>query len=76
MQPFSVKTLWAILVAPALYAIVYFALQQLHGWPGIFCKGILFSSMFIAAALYLNLTPDAAPVINTLKKKLGIRSTQ
>jgi O-antigen/teichoic acid export membrane protein len=76
MQPFSVKTLWAILMAPALYAIVYFALQQLHGWPGIFCKGILFSSMFIAAALYLNLTPDAAPVINTLKKKLGIRSTQ
>jgi O-antigen/teichoic acid export membrane protein len=76
MQPFSVKTLWAILMAPALYAIVYFALQHVHGWPGILCKGILFSSMFVAAALYLNLTPDAAPVITTLKKKLGITSRQ
>jgi O-antigen/teichoic acid export membrane protein len=73
MQPFTVKTLRSVLMAPALYCITYFILQQVHGWTGIFCKGILFSSMFIAAALYLNLTPDAIPVLKTLKKKLGLQ---
>jgi O-antigen/teichoic acid export membrane protein len=71
MQPFSVNTLWALCMALAFYCICYFILQQVHGWPGIFCKGIFYSSMFIAGALYLNLTPDALPVINTFKKKLG-----
>jgi O-antigen/teichoic acid export membrane protein len=74
MQPFSVKSLWAIVMAPVLYVITYFALRHLHGWPGIICKGILFSSLFIAAAFYLNLTPDALPVLNTLKKRLGIKA--
>jgi O-antigen/teichoic acid export membrane protein len=72
MQPFSVKTLWAIVMAPALYLVTYLIAQNIHGWAGIFCKGILYSGMFIAATLYLNLTPDAVPVLNTFKKKLGI----
>jgi O-antigen/teichoic acid export membrane protein len=75
MQPFSIKTLWTLLMALALYSITYFILQNLHGWPGIFCKGILYSSLFIGGALYLNLTPDALPVLDTLKKKLGIRGS-
>ena len=73
MQPFSVKTLWAILMAPAIYVMVYFILQHLYGWPGIICKGLLYSSIFIAAAWYLKLTPDALPLVNTLKKKSGIK---
>ena len=72
MQPFSVKTLWTILMAPALYGITYFATQYLHGWPAIISRGVLFSGMFITAALYLNLTPDAIPIINTIKKRLGM----
>jgi O-antigen/teichoic acid export membrane protein len=76
MQPFSINTLWAILMAPALFALTYFVTQQLDGWAGIVCKAILYSSTFIACVWYFKLTPDSAPVINTLKKKLGIRSTQ
>jgi O-antigen/teichoic acid export membrane protein len=75
MQPFSIKTLWAILMALVLYVITYLMLQHITGWAGIFCKGILYSSLFIAVALYLNLTPDAIPVLNTLKKKLGFRNS-
>jgi O-antigen/teichoic acid export membrane protein len=73
MQPFSIKTLWALLMALVLYGITYLTLQNITGWAGIFCKGILYSSLFIAGALYLNLTPDAIPVLNTLKKRLGIK---
>jgi hypothetical protein len=75
MQPFSIKTLWTMLMALILYCVTYFILQQVHGWAGIISKGLLFSSMFVAAAFYLNLTPDAVPVLNTLKKKLGIKGT-
>ncbi|MBP6431846.1 MAG: lipopolysaccharide biosynthesis protein [Ferruginibacter sp.] len=76
MQPFSINTLWAIIMAPTLFAVTYFVTQQLEGWAGIFCKGILYSSTFIVCVWYSKLTPDSAPVINTLKKKLGIRSAQ
>lgn len=72
MQPFTINTLWAIVSALVIYGVTYLALMQIHGWWGIFCKGILFSSLFVASTLYLNLTPDALPVIATLKKKLGI----
>jgi O-antigen/teichoic acid export membrane protein len=75
MQPFSMKTLWTLLMALAFYGITYLALQNFTGWTGIFCKGVLYSSLFIAGALYLNLTPDAIPVINTLKKKLGFSNS-
>jgi O-antigen/teichoic acid export membrane protein len=75
MQPFSIKTLWTMLMALVLYCVTYFILQQVHGWAGIISKGLLFSSMFVAAAFYLNLTPDAVPVLNTLKKKLGVKGT-
>jgi O-antigen/teichoic acid export membrane protein len=75
MQPFSIKTLWTMLMALTLYCVTYFILQQVHGWAGIISKGLLFSSMFVAAAFYLNLTPDAVPVLNTLKKKLGVKGT-
>jgi O-antigen/teichoic acid export membrane protein len=75
MQPFSIKTLWALLMALVFYGITYLTLQNITGWAGIFCKGILYSSLFIAGALYLNLTPDAIPVLNTLKKKLGFRNS-
>ena len=72
MQPFTINTLWAVLMAPAIFTAVYFITQSLHSWTGIFTKGILYSSVFIAAVWFLNLTPDAAPVLQTLKKKLGL----
>jgi O-antigen/teichoic acid export membrane protein len=72
MQPFTINTLWAVVSALAIYGVTYLAFMQIHGWWGIFCKGILYSGLFVASTLYLNLTPDALPVIATLKKKLGI----
>jgi O-antigen/teichoic acid export membrane protein len=72
MQPFSIKTIWALLMAIVLYLVTYLIFNQVQGWPGIFCKGCLYSIGFIATTLYLDITPDAIPVLDTLKKKLGI----
>ncbi len=74
MQPFSIQTLWALLMALASFTLVYFITLPLHSWAGIFAKSILYSSAFIACTWYLKLTPDAIPVLDTLKKKLGIGS--
>jgi O-antigen/teichoic acid export membrane protein len=76
MQPFSIKTLWAILMALILFTAVYFITLPLHNWGGIFTKTILYSGSFIACTWFLHLTPDAAPVVEALKKKLGINSTK
>jgi O-antigen/teichoic acid export membrane protein len=72
MQPFSLQTVWTILMAIALYGSVYFITATLHGWAGILSKGILYSGLFIGCTWYLKLTPDALPVFETFKKKLGL----
>lgn len=76
MQPFSRNTVWALLMAVTAYTIVYFITAQLHGWTGIFSKGLLYSALFISCTWVLKLTPDAMPVLETFKKKLGISSTK
>ena len=73
MQPFSMQTLWVVLVIPALFAVTFFSTQSFHGWTGIFVKPLLFTGLFIAAVWYLKLTPDAAPVLATIKKRLGLQ---
>jgi hypothetical protein len=55
----------------ALYVITYFSLQNINGWMGIFCKGALYSSLFIGTSFYSSLTLYTTPVLNILKKKLG-----
>lgn len=76
MQPFSFKTVWALILAPAAYLATYLLLQQFHGWTGIICKGLLYSSLFIAAVWYFDITPDAQPLLYTVTKKLGINRSR
>jgi O-antigen/teichoic acid export membrane protein len=73
MQPFTIETLWAFLISGLIFAVCYLATLHLSGWMGIFVKSALFSGLFIAAIWFLKLTPDAAPVINTIKKRLGLK---
>ncbi len=70
MQPFTVKTIWAIVCAIGVYFIVYATSRNLGGWSGMIGKSVLFSSLFIAIVYYLNLTPDFIPIINSIKAKL------
>lgn len=70
MQPFSIKTLYSILLAFACYIVIYFALRQIHGWVGVFLKSLLFSLFFIIGILYLKLSIDIQTVINSLKKRM------
>lgn len=70
MQPFSIKTIYTILLAFVCYVVIYFALRGTHGWMGVFLKSFLFSIFFIMGSLYLKLSIDVQSVINTLRTRI------
>jgi len=76
MQPFSINSLKAILTATAIYFAIYFLTKNISGLPGMFIRSVLFSLLFIIATYYLKLTPDMAPVIIAIKKRLGFKTTE
>jgi len=72
--PFTIHSFYTVLLAGASYAICHFALQNLHGLAGIFCRSVLFLFLYAAGCIYMKLSPDIQPVIRTIKKRLGISS--
>jgi O-antigen/teichoic acid export membrane protein len=72
MQPFTVNTVWALLLGISCYYIAY-ALPEITGWWGMILKSTVFSILFIAITWQYKLTPDFEPVLNTVKKRLGIK---
>lgn len=73
MQPFSINTIWALLLAAACYFLVFYSLPVIQGLKGLVLRSAVFSLLFVSATWYFKLTPDFEPVLNTLKKRLGIK---
>lgn len=71
MQPFSLKTLYAVILGVGACAITYFALNNLPGWLGIITRTALFSLILVAGTFALKLTPDASQMLENFKKRLG-----
>jgi O-antigen/teichoic acid export membrane protein len=72
--PFSVQSLYTILLAGACFAICYFSFQNIHGLSGLFLRSIVFSILYGAGAIYLKLSPDIIPVWTSIKKRMGIKA--
>lgn len=70
MQPFSVQTLYSIVLATVAYFFVYFLLSSITGWIGILLKGFLFSTILTVGIFYWELTPDAMQLFYKWKEKL------
>lgn len=71
MQPFTWKSLWALLLAAACYLISWGLFKNEQGFLWIVLRSAVFTLMFVCGTLYLKLSPDLAPVWQTLKKRLG-----
>ena len=69
MQPFTIKTLYSILLAVGSYAVCYIAFSQFSGWTSIILNGIVFSLIMIAGVFYLKLTPDAMQLYHVVRNK-------
>lgn len=73
MQPFTLKTLYSLLLAAGAYAFCYYLMNDIGGWAGIILRGICFSALMIGGVFYWKLTPDAGQLYDNLLKRLGRR---
>lgn len=71
--PFTIQSLYTVLLAAGCYGICYFAFINIHGFGGMFLRSIAFIILYVTGAIGLRLSPDIPPVIQTIKKKIGIR---
>jgi O-antigen/teichoic acid export membrane protein len=71
MWPFTLKTLYALLLVTGSYLLTWFLLQNLHGFTGIFLRSAMFSALYFAGVFYLQLTPDLTQFLEVVKQRLN-----
>jgi O-antigen/teichoic acid export membrane protein len=71
--PFTIQSLYTVLLAGACYAICHFAFINIQGLAGMFLRSIVFILLYAAGVIYMKLSPDIQPVILTIKRRLGIK---
>jgi len=71
--PFTMQSLYSVLIAGLCFAICYFSFLNIHGLIGLLLRSISFCVLFGTAVIYFKLSPDVIPVWNTIKKRIGFR---
>ncbi|MBI5857053.1 MAG: lipopolysaccharide biosynthesis protein [Sphingobacteriales bacterium] len=71
--PFTVHSIHTLLLAAACYFICYFSFREIHGLAGMIIRSMVFIILYGAGAMYLKLSPDIQPVLQTIKKRFGIK---
>jgi O-antigen/teichoic acid export membrane protein len=71
MQPFTDKSVYTILLGGATYFLCYWLFDDKTGFGWIVLRSAVFMVLYASGMFLLKLTPDALPVILTLKKKSG-----
>jgi O-antigen/teichoic acid export membrane protein len=72
MQPFTQKTILAIVSFGISFLLAYGIGFILEGWGAVFARGIIFSGLLIVAVFALALTPDATQLWDKWKLKLKL----
>lgn len=70
--PFTVQSIYTLLLAAACYGVCYLAYDNMHGIGGMTLRSITFIILYGAGAIALKLSPDIQPVLQTIRKKIGI----
>ena len=74
MQPFTIKSLYTILLGVVCYLICYFLFGNRYGLPWLFIRSLSFLALYIGGVLGLKLSEDILPVWQTIKGRLqGLR---
>jgi O-antigen/teichoic acid export membrane protein len=69
MQPFSVKTVYTILLGAAAYLACHFLFNQYRGFGWIALRSTVFVAIYLTGVILLNLSPDVKPVLQTIGKR-------
>lgn len=71
--PFTIHTIQTIVLAAACYFICHFAFRDMHGLAAMAIRSSVFIILYATGAIYLKLSPDIHPVLQTIKRRLGIK---
>lgn len=70
MQPFTLKNLYAIILAVIAFMAAYYPFENAHGLPVIIGRSFIFSIILIGGVWLFKLTPDGQQLIDVVKAKL------
>lgn len=70
MQPFSVKTILALVTAMCSYVLCWYLVGGLHHFIGMVVKSITFLLLYAGGVIYLNLSPDVLPVLKVIRRRM------
>lgn len=73
LQPFTVKTVYTLILGIASFYGCYLLFQPIHGFSGMVIRSTVFLILFITGTFSLNLSPDLLPVWQTFTKRVGIK---
>ena len=73
LQPFTIKTLYTLLVATISYLICYYLFNTYTGIVCMCARSSLFLLLFSIGVVQLQLSKDVIPVWKTFAKKTGIQ---
>jgi hypothetical protein len=75
MQPFTIKTLYTLVLGLITYTCCYFLFHHYQGFWWMVARSSIFLLLYASGTLWLNLSTDIAPIWNTLQKKLYLKRT-
>ena len=70
MQPFTIKTLYSIILSAAIYFALYYLFQGMSGWWAIILRSTIFVLLFATAVFALKLTPDAHQLLEVIQRRI------
>jgi O-antigen/teichoic acid export membrane protein len=73
MQPFTVKSLYALLLGAGCFLICYLLFNSYQGIGWIFLRSTVFVALFATGVILLDLSPDVLPVWETIRKRLRLK---
>ena len=72
MQPFTWKSLCALLLALGGYFVCYYLFNAYHGFGWLVLRSIVFIGLYSGGVLALRLSDDILPVWQSIRKRLGL----
>jgi O-antigen/teichoic acid export membrane protein len=72
--PFTIQSVYTILLAGICFVICYFLFLNIHGLAGLVLRSIAFCVLYGTGVIYFKLSPDVIPVWNTIRKRIGIKA--
>jgi hypothetical protein len=73
--PFTIKSLYTVLLAGACFAACFYAFREMEGIVGIIIRSLVFLILYCTAAFLMKLSPDIKPVLVSIQKRLTGKRT-